>query len=100
MVKTDLVKIIAVTQENIYDFIFENHDGDEDEEEPFNRNMAISLFHHELNYFEDNNKKGIEIINPHTTWKVIVDELEYKGWIKLFTETQELTQDYYILYVD
>lgn len=100
MVKTDLVKIIAVTQENIYDFIFENHDGDEDEEEPFNRNTAISLFHHELNYIVDNNKKGIEIINPHTTWKVIVDELEYEGWIKLFTETQELTQDYYILYVD
>ena len=100
MVKTDLVKIIAVTQENIYDFIFENHGVDEDEEEPFDGNMAITLFHNELNYLEDNNKKGIEIINPHTTWKVIVDELEYEGWIKLFTETQELTQDYYILYVD
>lgn len=100
MIKTDLVKIIAVTQEDIYDFIFENHDVDEDNEESFNRNMAISLFHHELNYIEDNNEKGIDIINPYTIWKVIVDELEYKGWIKLFTETQELTQDYYILYVD
>ena len=100
MVKTDLVKIIAVTQENIYDFIFENHDVDENEEEPFDRNTAITFFHHELNYLVDNNIKGIEIINPYTTWKVIVDELEYEGWIKLFTETQELTQDYYILYVD
>ena len=100
MIKIDLVKIIAVTQQDIYDFIFENHGVNEDDEESFDENMAISLFHHELNYIEDNNKKGIEIINPHTTWKVIVDELEYEGWIKLFTETQELTQDYYILYVD
>ena len=96
MVKTDLVKIIAVTQQDIYDFIFENHGVDEDEEEPFDGNMAITLFHNLV----DNNIKGIEIINPYTTWKVIVDELEYEGWIKLFTETQELTQDYYILYVD
>lgn len=100
MIKTDLVKIIAVTQQDIYDFIFENHGVDEDEEEPFDGNMAITLFHNELNYLEDNNKKGTDIINPHTTWKVIVDELEYEGWIKLFTETQELTKDYYILYVE
>lgn len=43
---------------------------------------------------------GIEIIDEERISKVIISKLNYNGWIKKFTSTQELTDDYYILFTD
>ena len=42
----------------------------------------------------------IDIEVEGVIWEVNINRLKYDGWIKKFTEVQEITQDYLILFTD
>jgi len=59
------------------------------------------IFVDELYDIQSNFPDQIEMVDTsERISKVIVSELIYDGWIKKFTETQELKEDYYILFTD
>jgi hypothetical protein len=53
-----------------------------------------------LDYIQYNLPDEIEMEDEYRISKVIVDKLKYDGWIKKFTDIQEISQDYYILFTD
>lgn len=65
-----------------------------------NWNGANDVFTDELNHITWNLPHEIETEVEFRIFKVMVDNLIQDGWIKKFTETQELTENYYILFTD
>lgn len=65
-----------------------------------NWNESCEIVGQELSNVENNYPDQIEVEVDGTVSKVIVNKLQYDGWIKKFTETQQLRQDYYILFTD
>ncbi len=92
MKKTKLNIIPSVNTNDIILFIEQNSDYD--------WNESCDIFSKEFEEVQGNLRKEIRIEAEYTIAKVIVDNLKYEGWIKKFTDTQELSQDYYILFTD
>lgn len=63
-------------------------------------NECNDIFSKELDYITYELPDEIKMINEYIISKVIIDKLEYNGWIKKFTEVQEIKQDYYIIFTD
>lgn len=66
----------------------------------YNWNESCDIFSKELNHIQYKLPNEIETEDEHRISKVIVDKLQYDGWIKKFTNTQEIKTDYYILFTD
>lgn len=92
MKKTKLNMILSVYTSDIIRFIEQNSDYD--------WNESCDIFGSELDYIENNLPDEIKLKVEFVVWKVIVNKLNYDGWIKKFTETQEISQDYLILFTD
>jgi len=92
MKKTKLNIIPSVDTSDIIHFIEQNSDYD--------WNKSCDIFSSELSYIENNLPDEIEVEVDGIISKVIVNKLNYDGWIKKFTETQEISQDYLILFTD
>jgi hypothetical protein len=92
MIKTKLKPILSVDTYDIIFFITENSN--------FVWNEACDVFTKELNHIQYNLPDQIEMEDEYRISKVIVSKLEFDGWIKSFTEVQELTEDYYILFTN
>lgn len=84
--------IPSVNTVDIIEFITKNSEND--------WNTACGIFGSELNYIIHRHPEEIEMITEEEISKVIVSKLQYDGWIKNFTETQEITENYYILFTD
>lgn len=63
-------------------------------------NESCDIFGNELSYIENDLPNEIEVEVEEVIWKVNINKLSHDGWIKKFTETQEISQDYYILFTD
>ena len=63
-------------------------------------NKACRIFSDELSHIQYNLPDQIEMEDEYVVSKVIVSKLTYDGWIKWFSETQELKEDYYILFTN
>jgi len=92
MKKTKLNIIPSVDTTDIIHFIEQNSEYD--------WNQSCDIFSKELNHIQYNLPDEIEMEDEYRISKVIVDKLEYDGWIKKFTDIQEISQDYYILFTD
>jgi len=92
MKKTNLKLIPSVNTTDIINFITKNSDNE--------WNTSCTIFQTELNHILYKLPQQIEMEDEYRISKVIVDKLVYDGWIKKFTDIQEITQDYYILFTD
>ena len=92
MKKTKLDIIPSVDTSDIIYFIEQNSDYD--------WNQSCDIFAIELNHVQNNLPDEIEMEDEYRISKVIVSKLKHEGWIKKFTEIQEMLQDYYILFTD
>jgi hypothetical protein len=98
MKKTKLNIIPSVDKNDIIHFIEQNSEYDS--------NQSFDIFSKELTHIQYNLPDEIEsywfesVEDEYRISKVIVDKLKYDGWIKKFTDVQEISQDYYILFTD
>lgn len=92
MNKTHLKIIPSVDTSDLVRFIRVNS--------TYNWNESCDILSQELNFIVDALPEQIETEVEYTIYKVIISKLKHKGWIKLFTDTQEISQDYYILFTD
>lgn len=92
MKKTKLNIILSVNAHDIVHFIEQNSEYD--------LNKSCDIYSNELNHIQYNLPDEIEMIDEYRISKVMVDKLKYDGWIKKFTDIQEMSQDYYILFTD
>ena len=92
MKKTKLNIIPSVNTVDIIEFITKNSDND--------WNKSCDILGNELNHIQYELPEQIEMEDEYRISKVIVSKLIYDGWIKKFTEIQEISQDYYILFTD
>jgi hypothetical protein len=82
----------SVNTVDIIQFITKNSNND--------WNASCDIFGQELNHIQYELPDQIEMEDEYRISKVIIGKLTYDGWIKKFTETQEISQDYYILFTD
>jgi hypothetical protein len=92
MTKIDLKSTFAINSNAIVAFIARNSEH--------NWNGSYDVFIDELNYITENLPDEIEAEVEYRVFRVYVNKLQYDGWIKKFTEMQELTEDYIILFTD
>ena len=90
MKKTKFKIIPSINETDIIYFINQNSEYD--------WNQSCDIFSKELEHILYNLPDEIEMEYEHRISKVIVDKLQYDGWIKKFTDIQEISQDYYILF--
>jgi len=90
--KINLKMIPSVNTVDIIRFIENNSEHD--------WNKCCDIFAQELNHIQYNLPDQIKMEDEYRISKVIIEKLEYDGWIKNFTETQSITEDYYILFTD
>ena len=93
MNKIDLKIIPSVDTSDIIHFIETNSNN--------SWNESCTILTDELQDIQNNFPGQVGMIDSsERICKVVVSELTYDGWIKKFTETQELKEDYYILFTD
>ena len=63
-------------------------------------NSCCTILSNELNHIMYELPNQIEMEDEFRIFKVVVKKLKYDGWIKKFTDTQELLEDYYILFTN
>ena len=63
-------------------------------------NDCCSIFSQELDKLLYEFPDQVEMEDEERISKVIVEKLKEEGWIKKFTETQEIKEDYFILFTD
>jgi hypothetical protein len=89
MDKIDLKPTLSINSNAIVYFIARNS--------VHNWNDATEIFTDELNHITENLPDEIETEVKNTLFRVNVSKLQYDGWIRKFTKTQELTEDYIVL---
>jgi len=92
MTKIYLKPTLAINNNAIVYFIARNS--------VHNWNDSNNIFTDELDHIAWNLPDEIETEVQNKVFRVNVNKLQYDGWIKKFTETQELTEDYIILFTD
>lgn len=92
MKSIDLKIIPSVNTSDIINFIRINS--------IFDWRESCNAFSNELNHIQYNLPDQIEMEDEYRISKVIVNKLEYEGWIKSFTKYHNLKEDYYILFTD
>jgi len=92
MDKIDLNPTLSINSSAIVYFIARNSEH--------NWNDSCDVFQQELDHITENLPDEIETEVEYRVFRVYVNILQYDGWIKKFTETQELTEDYIILFTD
>lgn len=92
MKKIEFNIVPSVDTCDIINFIIENSNYD--------HNTACNIYAQESIYMEDNLPDEMKVIVDGIISMVIVNNLNYDGWIKKFTETHNMLQDYYILFTN
>ena len=93
MIKTPVRIITAVNLADVIAFISANSN--------FNDFEISNEISNELNYLQT--KQGnysISLEHQDDIWQIHVKDLPHDSWIYKFTVTQELQEDYYILFTD
>jgi hypothetical protein len=92
MTKIDLKPTFAINSNAIVAFIARNSEND--------WKGSYDIFTDELNYITENLPDEIEAEVEYRVFRVYVNVLQHDGWIKKFTNIQELMENYIILFTD
>jgi hypothetical protein len=92
MNKIDLKPTLSINSSAIVYFIARNSEH--------NWNGSCDVFQQELDHITKNLPDEIETEVQNKVFRVYVNRLQYDGWIKKFTDTQELMENYIILFTD